>query len=128
MNHLSELGLPIIGARGIALIHHVNVPKDISYRVYKEVHRTATMLFGLAFIDTDGKQATRYEHFCVCKPSFATKLRSWYGSVVVKTRSWSTPKISYRGTVCMMVEYNHDSGSDVYRMCQPGTSRMHCTR
>ena len=53
----------MIGARGIALMYHCNVPTNIRYRVYKESHRTATMINVLIVIEIYGKQATRYENF-----------------------------------------------------------------
>ena len=71
------------------------------------------MLGELKAIDIDGKHAASYENFCSINPEFATKLRSWDKAGLVKTRIWYTPKISYRGTVLMMVGYNHDSGAGV---------------
>ena len=120
----------MIGARGIALMNHSNVPTNISQSVYKESHRTATMINVLIVIDIYGKQATRYDHFCGRHLLFAKQIRSWGEAGVVKTRIWSTPKISERGTVCMVVGYNYYSGSYVYRMWHleptgnigPGTS------
>ena len=79
-------------------------------------------------IDIDGKQETRYEHFFGSNLSLATKLRSWGESGVTKIRIWSTTKIYYRGTLCIMVGYNHGSGADGYRMWHPGTNRVHWTR
>ena len=68
------------------------------------------MLDGLTVIDINGKQATRYEHLCGINPAVGTKLRSLGESVVVKTISWSNPKISERGKVCMMVGHKYNSG------------------
>ena len=59
----------------------------------------------MTVIDIDGKQATRYENFCGSNPVFAKKLRSWGEAGVVKTRSWFTPKIADRATVCIMFGY-----------------------
>ena len=67
----------MIGARGIALIHNSNVPTNIRHRVYKEAHRTTTMINGLIVIDIYGKQATRYDHFCGSNLFFATTNRIW---------------------------------------------------
>ena len=86
------------------------------------------MLGGLIVIDIYRKQATRYEHFCGINSVFATKLRSWGEAGVVNTRIWSTPKISDRGVVCMVVGYNHGSGADVHRVWHPGTNMMHRNR
>ena len=41
---------------------------------------------------------------------------------------WSTPKIDDRDTVFIMVGYNHNSGSDVYRVWHIVTNRVHHTR
>ena len=98
-NHLAELVLAIIGERGISLMHHANVTTNIMYWVYKEAYSTVTILGGLTVININGKEATRYEHFCGINPAFATKLRSWGAAVVVNTRICSTPKIADRCTV-----------------------------
>ena len=82
----------MIGARGIALMYHCNVPTNIRYRVYKEAHRTATMINVLIVIDIYGKQATRYDNFYGSNLFFATTNRSWGEAGGVNTRSWSTPK------------------------------------
>ena len=55
----------MIGERGRDLIHHSNVTTNIRCSVYKEAHRNVTMINGLIVIDIYGKQATRYDHFCL---------------------------------------------------------------
>ena len=47
---------------------------------------------------------------------------------VVKSRIWPTPKISDRGTLLMMVGYNHNSEADGYRMWYPGNNMVHLKR
>ena len=86
------------------------------------------MINVLKVVDIDGKQSTRYERFCGRNTVFLTRIRNWGKTGVVKTRSWSTTNISYRGTVSMIVGYNHNSGEDVYSMWYPGTNRLHQTR
>ena len=46
----------------------------------------------------------------------------------MKISIWSTSKIAYRGALCMMFGYSHDSVVDGYRMWHPGTNRLHWTR
>ena len=96
-NHLAELGFSMIGARGRDLMYHTNV-KKIRYIVYKEVYRTAAMFDVLTVISIYWKQAIRYDQFCGSNSSFSTKLSTWG-----ENRSLYTPKISDRGTVCMIV-------------------------
>ena len=86
------------------------------------------MFYGLTVIGIDGKNATSSEHFCGNNSAFAKTFRSWGELEVVHKRRCSNPKISDRGTVCMMVRYNHDLGGNVYRMWHLGTNRVNHTR
>ena len=51
-------------------------------------------------------------------------LRTWGEAGIVKSRTKTTPKMEERGTPAMLVGYNANSGSDVYRMWNPKMHRI----
>ena len=49
----------------------------IRYKVCKEAFKTATVMDGLTLVTSDGKTATKFEHWMGSDPKFASKLRMW---------------------------------------------------
>ena len=127
-NHLAELGFAVLANRGRAIMVRAHVPKDIRYLLWREAFKTATLLDGLQMVTIDGKEATRYEHWCGKNPDFAQHLRIWGEAGTVKLRTSMTPKLSDRGATCMMVGYAWNHPGDTYRMWDPRTKRIHITR
>ena len=127
-NHLAELGFAIILPRAKAMMHAANVPEDVRPVLCKECINCSTMLDWLVAITLDGITKTRIEHWCGSLPQFSKGLRVWGEAGVVKTKGKRDSKLSDRGTTCMLVGYNVNSGGDVYRMWNPTTSRVICTR
>ena len=68
------------------MMHRANVPLADRYKLFKEAFKTATLLDGLVVITIDGKEATRYEHWCGKNPDFTAHLRVWgeAGTVTIK--------------------------------------------
>ena len=115
-NHLAELGFAVIANRGRAMMHRANVPLTDRYKLFKEAFKTATLLDGLVVITIDGKEATRYEHWCGKNPDFTAHLRVWGEAGTVTIKSNMNTKVKDRGVHCMMVGYALNHAGDTYRM------------
>jgi len=127
-NHLAELGFAVIANRGRAMMHRANVPLTDRYKLFKEAFKTATLLDGLVAITIDGKEATRYEHWCGKNPDFTAHLRVWGEAGTVTIKSNMNTKVKDRGVHCMMVGYALNHAGDTYRMWDKITNRVHETR
>ena len=109
-------------------MHHVNVPEEIRYKLYREAFTIATHLDGLKVIAIDGVDKTRYEHWCGKIPRFANHLRTWGEAGTVKTITTKVSKVLDRGIQCMFVGYAMNHDGDVYRMWNPETVRVMISR
>jgi hypothetical protein len=127
-NSLAEVSLATIANRGRSLMSAANVPELIRNRVYSEAFKTATLLDGLVPIELDGKEASRYEHWCGKVPGFAEYLRTWGEAGTVTIKDKMMPKVRDRGVQCMFVGYALDHPGDTYRMWDPNTGRVHTSR
>ena len=104
-NHLAELSLAKMAAKGRALMVAAHVPQSIRYRLFREAMTTATLLDNLMVVSIDGKEGTRFEHFAGKNPRFLQHLRTWGEAGTVKLKTKATPKIGNRGEQCMFVGY-----------------------
>jgi hypothetical protein len=115
------LGFAVIANRGRAMMHRANVPLADRYKLFKEAFKTATLLDGLVVITIDGKEATRYEHWCGKNPDFTAHLRVWGEAGTVTIKSNMNTKVKDRGVHCMMVGYALNHAGDTYRMWDKNT-------
>ena len=67
-----------------ATMHHANLPMEMWYQLFGEIFTTVTLLDGLTVIESNGKSASRYEHFWrnakVCV-KFAHGRGGWYSKI-----------------------------------------------
>ena len=107
-----------------------NAECEDTQRTYlvNEALNCAVMLDWLVVIEIDGVAKTRAEHYDGKIPKFSKNLRIWGEAGVVKTRTVKTSKLQDRGVTMMFVGYNLNMGSDVYRMWNEETKRIHYTR
>ena len=127
-NHLAEVGLATIAARGRAIMSAAGIPKELRQKFWREAFQTSTYLDGLVLVDVNGVLKTRFEHWEGKLPSFTQHLRKWGEAGVVKLRTSTTPKIYDRGKVCMFVGYSHNHAGDTFRMWDPESKRVHLSR
>ena len=127
-NHLGELGFAALSKKRRAMMSAANIPMSIQYYLFCKAFKTATLLDGLMVKNIEGKDATRYVHFCGHNPKFALHLNTWGEAGTVTLKGKQTAKISDRGAACMFVGYATDHTGDCYRMWDPKTKRVHETR
>jgi hypothetical protein len=113
-NSLAEVGFAMIANQGQVMMARANVPMKVSYQIYSEAFKMATLLDGLVPIEIDGVMVTRYVHWCGKNPEFAKHLRMWgeVGTVTVKSKM--TPKVKDRGVQCIFVGYALNHPGDTY--------------
>jgi len=93
-----------------------------------EALNCAVMLDWLVVSEINGINKTRAEHYGSKITKFAEHLRIWGEAGVVKARTIKAPKLQDRGVKMMFVGYNLNMGSDVYRIWNEETKRIHNTR
>jgi hypothetical protein len=86
-NHTDELGLSDVSSKGWAVMIAAHVPLKERYLLYHKAFKYVTDTDGLRVIERNGKLRTRYDHFGIQNPPFATFLRTWdeAGTVTVKS-------------------------------------------
>ena len=129
-NSLAESAFRTIYSFGRAMMYAANVPGKQQYTLAKYALLTATMLGWLQVKEIGGIVKTRYQHWHPDgkMPLFAKNLRIWGEAGVVKTKLLGTPKVSPRGTLCMLVGYALNHAHGVYRMWDPITNRVKTSR
>jgi hypothetical protein len=105
-----------------------NVPLAERYIAFREAFTYVPHTDGLVLTTINGKAQTRYEHFGVPLPNFASFLREWGEAGTVTTKTKTTPKLHGRGVICMFVGYSPTHSGDTYRMLDWKTKRVHVTR
>ena len=127
-NSLAETSIATIHAKARAAMIAAKVPMEIRCIVGKECINCITQLDALQMIEINGEKKSRHEHWNGKLPAYAKALRTWGEAGTVTLKQKMESKMSDRGVTCMFVGYNSDSGDDVYRMWNPETKRIHCTR
>jgi hypothetical protein len=105
-----------------------NIPVAERYLAFREAFTYVTHTDGLVIATINGTIQTRYEHFGVPLPNFASFLREWGEAGTVTTKTKTTPKLHDRGVICMFVGYSPTHSGDTYRMLNWKTKRVHVTR
>jgi len=62
-NHLAEVGLATIAARGRAIMSSTEIPKEFRHKFWREAFQTSTYLDGLTLTTVNGVTKTRFEHW-----------------------------------------------------------------
>jgi hypothetical protein len=129
MNSPAEVAFATLGGRARAMMTGANVPFAHRKSLMPEACKHAKMLDGLVVIKLGDATATRYEHQFGKIPPFAKHLHTWgeAGVVTLKARHMH-PKHASRGVTCLYVGHSPDHPSDMFRMVDMATGRVHITR
>jgi hypothetical protein len=95
-NSLAEKSIANMANRGRALMNAANFPKELRFKIWREVFQAATYLDGVLAIALDGKLATRYEHWGGSNPKFVKHLRIWGEAGTVKIKTDTSIKLNDR--------------------------------
>jgi len=79
-------------------------------------------------VSVNGKRASRYQHMFGQNPRWAKHLRLFGEAGAVKIVTNTSPKLSDKGLLCMMVGYAENHDGDVCPMWNPVTRWVHLTR
>jgi hypothetical protein len=123
-----ETGFGTMANRARAMMVEAMVPYQWRRVLMPEACKTATKLDGLTVVQWQGKEATRYEHWCGQNPKFANHLRTWGEAGTVTVKEKMAAKVDDRGKTCMMIGYADDHAGDVYRLWTPVTRAVYISR
>lgn len=99
-NYLAELGFSTLGCKGRALMHQANLPLAIDNKVFPYAFKLATVLDCFVVSTINNKLlVTRYKHYEIKIPQFATNLLTFGEAGTVKLKSLATGKLA--GMACM---------------------------
>ena len=124
-NSLVEVGLTTIGNCRRATMIAANISYEMRFVLFHKAYACATQLDSLVLKTLDGVTKPRVEYWCGNLLQLSKVLHTWGEAGVFKVKTKTIPKLANRGVTCMFMGYANAHVSDVYRMWDPVTNRVH---
>ena len=116
-NSYAEMGFIALAGMSRAMMNLGNVPRNVRYKLFSKVAKTAMKLDSLVKVEIDGAKNTCVNYYSNIVSRWVKYMRT-FGEVGT-VRTGKDGKVDDRGAIMMMVEYADNHECNCYRMFNP---------